>query len=63
MSITKLWIAIQTSNIAMEIEIENFGASLQEDDRKIENVQAVANGYNIVWSEYWKLKDSEKSKR
>lgn len=48
MSITKLWIAIQTSNIAMEIEIENFGARLQEDDRKIENVQAVANGYNIV---------------
>lgn len=47
----------------MEIEFEKFGPRQQEDERKIENVETVVNRYNILWSEYWKLKYSEKSKR
>lgn len=39
----------------MENEFESFGPRLQEDERNIENVERVVNGYNIVWSEYWKL--------
>lgn len=32
----------------MEIEFENFGPRLQEDERKIENVETVVNGDNIL---------------
>lgn len=31
----------------MEIEFESFGLRLQEDERKIENLERVVNGYNI----------------
>lgn len=40
----------------MEIDFESFGPRLQEDERKIENVETVVNGYYTLWSEYWKLK-------
>lgn len=32
----------------MENEFESFGPRLQEDERKIENVERVVNGYNIL---------------
>lgn len=32
----------------MEIEFESFGPRPQEDEMKIENVETVVNGYNIL---------------
>lgn len=45
MSISKWWNAIQITSIAMEIDFESFGPRPQEDERKIENVETVVNGY------------------